>query len=452
MVRLKSGSQQLTQGSVWKGIVRFAIPILLSNLFQQLYNTVDTAVVGKFAGSEALAAVGSTGSLINLFVGFFLGISTGTGVIFATAYGAKDHERLKKVMHSALILAFGAGLFLTVFGVAFTRWMLRLMGSPDDVIDLAAEYMRIFFGGSLFMLIYNVGAGIIQASGDSRRPLIYLVISGVLNVICDVICVAVFHMGAAGAAVATVFSQLIACILIVLRLCRVPESWRLRFHELRFDKAVAGSIVRLAVPSGLQSCMFSLSNILIQAEINAFGSVAMAGVAAYGRIDGFGFMPIQALGLSITTFTSQNMGAQNYDRIREGVKTVFICAGICVLTVNTSIILFSDRLMLLFTSDAEVIRYGMMQMWRLAPFEPIFAISEILSGTVRGAGKVTQPMLIYLVTICAFRIVGLLILMPLVQDIRLVFWAYPTSWALCSAVMIVYYIKGSWKPKAESLI
>ncbi len=449
---MKSGSQQLTQGSVWKGIVRFAIPILLSNLFQQLYNTVDTAVVGKFAGSEALAAVGSTGSLINLFVGFFLGISTGTGVIFATAYGAKDHERLKKVMHSALILAFGAGLFLTVFGVAFTRWMLRLMGSPDDVIDLAAEYMRIFFGGSLFMLIYNVGAGIIQASGDSRRPLVYLVISGVLNVICDIICVAVFHMGAAGAAVATVFSQLIACILIVLRLCRVPESWRLRFKELRFDKAVAGSIIRLAVPSGLQSCMFSLSNILIQAEINAFGSVAMAGVAAYGRIDGFGFMPIQALGLSITTFTSQNMGAQNYDRIREGVRTVFICAGICVLTVNTSIILFSDRLMLLFTSDAEVIRYGMMQMWRLAPFEPVFAISEILSGTVRGAGKVTQPMLIYLVTICAFRIVGLLILMPLVQDIRLVFWAYPTSWALCSAVMIVYYIKGSWKPKAESLI
>ena len=448
---MKDKNQLLTQGSVWKGIVKFAIPILLSNLFQQLYNTVDTAVVGKFAGSEALAAVGSTGSLINLFVGFFLGISTGTGVIFATAYGAKDDDRLKKTLHSALLLAFGAGIFLTVVGVIGTRRMLQLMGSPDDVIDLATEYMRIFFGGSLFMLIYNVGAGIIQASGDSRRPLMYLVISGVLNVICDIVCVAVFHMGAAGAAVATVFSQLIACILIVLRLCRIPENWRLRFGEIRFDKAVAGSIIRLAVPSGLQSCMFSLSNILIQSEINAFGSVAMAGVAAYGRIDGFGFMPIQALGLSISTFTSQNLGAQNYDRIRAGVKTVFICAAICAVTVNTSIILFSDKLLLLFTSDPAVIEYGMMQMWRLAPFEPIFAISEILSGTVRGAGKVTQPMLIYLVTICAFRIVGLLILMPMVQDIRLVFWAYPTSWVLCSAVMIVYYARGSWKPKAAVL-
>ena len=448
---MKDKNQLLTQGSVWKGIVKFAIPILLSNLLQQLYNTVDTAVVGKFAGSEALAAVGSTGSLINLFVGFFLGISTGTGVIFATAYGAKDDERLKKTLHSALILAFGAGVFLTVVGILGTRWMLQLMGSPDDVIDLATEYMRIFFGGSLFMLIYNVGAGIIQASGDSRRPLVYLVISGVLNVICDIVCVAVFHMGAAGAAVATVFSQLIACILIVLRLCRIPENWRLRIREIRYDKAVAGSIIRLAVPSGLQSCMFSLSNILIQSEINAFGSVAMAGVAAYGRIDGFGFMPVQALGLSISTFTSQNLGAQNYDRIRAGVKTVFICAAICAVTVNTSIILFSDKFLLLFTSDPAVIEYGMMQMWRLAPFEPIFAISEILSGTVRGAGKVTQPMLIYLVTICAFRIVGLLILMPMVQDIRLVFWAYPTSWILCSAVMIVYYAKGSWKPKAAVL-
>lgn len=445
---MKDKNQLLTQGSVWKGIVKFAIPILLSNLFQQLYNTVDTAVVGKFAGSEALAAVGSTGSLINLFVGFFLGISTGTGVIFATAYGAKDDERLKKTVHSALVLAFGAGVFLTVVGIFGTRWMLKLMGSPDDVIDLATEYMRIFFGGSLFMLLYNVGAGIIQASGDSRRPLVYLVISGVLNVICDIICVAVFHMGAAGAAVATVFSQLIACILILLRLSRIPENWRLRFREIRFDKAVAANIIRLAVPSGLQSCMFSLSNILIQSEINAFGSVAMAGVAAYGRIDGFGFMPIQALGLSISTFTSQNLGARNYERIRTGVKTVFICAAVCAVTVNTSIILFSNKLLLLFTSDPAVIEYGMMQMWRLAPFEPVFAISEILSGTVRGAGKVTQPMLIYLVTICAFRIVGLLILMPVVQDIRLVFWAYPTSWVLCSAVMIVYYAKGSWKPKA----
>jgi len=444
---LENRNTYLVQGSVWKGIVRFAIPILLSNLFQQLYNTVDTAVVGKFAGSEALAAVGSTGALINLFVGFFLGISTGTGVIFATAYGARDIEKLKKVLHAALILAFGAGAVLTAVGTTCARGMLELMDSPADVIELASEYMQIYFAGSLFMLIYNVGAGIIQSSGDSRRPLIYLVISGVLNVICDVFCVAVLDMGAAGAAVATVFSQLIACALILIRLYRIPEGWRLRLRELRFDKRVAWNITKLAVPSGLQSCMFSLSNILIQAKINAFGSVAMAGVAAYSRIDGFGFMPIQALGLSISTFVSQNLGAGQYQRIRQGVKVVVLCACLSSLTVNSCICLFGRKLLRIFTDDPEVISYGMMQLWRLAPFEIIFAFSDVFAGAVRGAGKVTQPMIIYAITICAFRIVGLLILMPLIPDIRVVFWAYPTSWTICSAALTIYYSKGSWMPE-----
>lgn len=447
---MEKGNTRLTQGSVWKGIVSFAVPILLSNLFQQLYNTVDTAVVGRFAGSQALAAVGSTGSLINLFVGFFLGISSGTGVIFANAYGARDTERLKKVMNSALVLALGAGVILTVVGLLFTGDMLRLLHTPEDVFGEAVSYMRIYFGGSLFMMVYNIGAGIIQASGDSRRPLIYLVISGILNMLCDILCVAGFHMGAAGAAVATVFSQLIACILILVRLARVPESWHLKLSELRYDRATGRSIIRLAVPSGLQSCMFALSNILIQAKINAFGSTVMAGVAAYSRIDGFGFMPIQALGLSVTTFTSQNIGAGNLKRIRQGVRAVFACAAICVAVTTSNILLFSPKLLRLFTEDPEVIRYGLMQMWCLAPFEPIFAISEILSGTIRGAGKITPCMLIYLFAICVFRVIWLITLLPFFPHIRTVFIVYPVSWAVCTLVVILYYVKGKWRPALQA--
>lgn len=436
----------LTEGSVWKGLISFAVPIMLSNFFQQLYNTVDSAVAGRFAGSEALAAVGSTGALLNLFIGFFLGISTGTGVVFATAYGAKDERRLKMTMDTALILSFFAGVFLTVFGVIWSRDMLELMDSPADVIDQATSYLRVYFSGSVFMMIYNIGAGIIQASGDSKRPLIYLVISGILNVICDIICVAGLGMGAAGAALATVFSQFIAAGLIVAHLMRVPEGWRLRPLKMKYDGPTARKIAKLAVPSGLQSCMFALSNILIQAKINAFGSVAMAGTAAYGRLDGFGYMPTQALGLSISTFVSQNIGAGNFKRLKIGVRVTLVYMLCSSLAVTSLIILFSRPLLGLFTDNPSVAEYGLMMMWRLAPFAVIFAMSEMLAGAVRGAGKVIPPTIIYACAICVFRIIWITVLLPIYPDIRLVFWCYPVSWSVCAVCMLIYFIKGGWRP------
>lgn len=442
-VLAQHGSNSLTEGPIARGIIFFALPLLLSSIFQQLYNSIDAAVVGQYVGASALAAVGSTGSLINLLVGFFLGLSTGTGVLFAMHYGAGDHPGLKKIIDCSTLLSVAAGLFISVIGVVFCRPLLRFMHTPEDVLPLAVTYLRWFFTGTVANMVYNVGAAIIRAEGDSRRPLIYLVISGVANLILDLALVAGFRTGVAGAAIATVAAQLLSALLVVLRLTRMDPAYRLDLRHMHMDRLCTWDIVRISVPCGLQGSMFSISNLLVQIEINDFGTAAMAGVAAYSKIDAFSYIPVNALGLATSTFVGQNVGAGQYQRIRKGLRLGMALAIGLALLVAGVIVLFCKPLLALFTDDAASQAVGLQMMWYLAPFAWLLAFMDVLGGAIRGAGQATAVTVITALSICVFRVVWLLVMLHFIQDLRIVFLCYPLSWVLTAVATILFYYRGS---------
>lgn len=384
---MKNKIENLTEGVIWKKIVLFAIQIMLSNLLQQLYNACDSAVVGNFAGSEALAAVGSTGALINLLVGFFLGISTGTGVIFSRYFGADDEKKLLDVMNAAVMLSIICGIFIMIIGLIWTTDLLKIMHCPEDVINLATTYLRIYLLGMVGMLVYNVGSGIIRACGDSKHPLYYLMFSGILNLILNLIFVAGFNMGVAGSALATAISQFFSAFLVIMNLVRIPYSYRLNIRKIKFNKETAKQIIKISVPCGLQSSMFNISNMIVQIKINDFGSVAMAGCAAYEKIDGFLYMPMMALGLSISTFVGQNIGAGKYERIKKGVNVCLVLSVIMTMIGSAIVLLTGGRLLNVFTDNEEVKNIGILMMFILAPFTWTHSFTEILGGAIRGAGS-----------------------------------------------------------------
>lgn len=442
-VALHRDTNSLTEGPIAKGIILFALPLLLSSIFQQLYNSIDTAVVGQYVGPAALAAVGGTGSLINLLIGFFLGLSTGTGVLFAMHYGAGDHPGLKKIMNSAVVLTVAAGLFITVVGMVFCRPMLRLMHTPEDVLPLAVTYLRLFFTGTVANMLYNVGAAIIRAEGDSRRPLIYLVISGVANLILDLTLVAGFKTGVAGAAIATVLAQLLSAVLVVLRLTRMNPAYRLELRHIRVDRLCTWDIIRISVPCGLQGSMFSISNLLVQIEINSFGTAAMAGVAAYSKIDAFAYIPVNSLGLATSTFVGQNVGAGHFRRIQEGLRLGLVLAIALALTMASVIAVFCKPLLAMFTDDAASLAVGQQMMWFLIPFAWLLAFMDVLGGAIRGAGQATAVTVITALSICVFRVVWLLVMLHFINDLRIVFLCYPISWVLNAIATIIFYYRGS---------
>lgn len=384
---MKNKIENLTEGVIWKKIVLFAIPIMLSNLLQQLYNACDSAVVGNFAGSEALAAVGSTGALINLLVGFFLGISTGTGVIFSRYFGADDEKKLLDVMNAAVMLSIICGIFIMIIGLIWTTDLLKIMHCPEDIINLATTYLRIYLLGMVGMLVYNVGSGIIRACGDSKHPLYYLMFSGILNLILNLIFVAGFNMGVAGSALATAISQFFSAFLVIMNLVRIPYSYRLNIRKIKFNKETAKQIIKISVPCGLQSSMFNISNMIVQIKINDFGSVAMAGCAAYEKIDGFLYMPMMALGLSISTFVGQNIGAGKYERIKKGVNVCLVLSVIMTMIGSAIVLLTGGRLLNVFTDNEEVKNIGILMMFILAPFTWTHSFTEILGRAIRGAGS-----------------------------------------------------------------
>lgn len=441
-------ANSLTEGSIWKGLLFFAIPIMLSNLLQQMYNTIDSAVVGTWAGSEALAAVGSTSALINLLVGFFLGISTGAGVVYATYFGAKDEKNLRRVIDNSLILGAAAGIILTATGVIFCPQLLRLMNTPEDVMDLAVTYLRIYFGGIIVMLIYNIGAGLIRAGGDSRRPLYYLIISGFLNLVMDVLFVAVLGLGVAGAAWATVISQACSAVLVTVHMMRFPKGYRLTLRGIRFDKETSAQIVKLALPCGIQSSMFNIANLLVQVKINGFGSVAMAGVAAYTKIDGFVYTPTQAISLAVSTYVGQNIGAGNIDRAKKGVNRAVVLVLCTSITIGGTVLLLGEHLLHLFTSDEAVVDFGLQMMYVMASTAWTFSPADVLSGAMRGAGAATQVTIINALCICIFRILFLTFVLPLYMNISFLFMVYPMSWLLCTVCIVIYYRKGKWMKNA----
>lgn len=439
---MHSSEVTLTQGSIAKGLIFFSVPILLSNLFQQLYNAIDSAVVGSYCGELSLAAVGSTGSLINLLIGFFLGLSTGASVLYAMYYGARDYRGLKRLIDTAMIMSLISGVFISILGVIFSRELLIWMDTPDEVLPYAMTYLRIYLAGTVITMVYNVGSGMLRAEGDSKRPLIYLVAGGLTNLVLDLIFVAVLGWGVAGAAIATVAAQGVSAVLTVVRLTRLNSEYCLHPLKMRFDRLIFGKLMKVSIPCGLQSSMFNIANLLVQAKINSFGSVAMAGVAAYSKIDGFVYMPLMALSLAVSTYVGQNIGAGQFGRVRQGIKICQVIAFCLSALLGIIIFLTADQVLNLFTKEAEVKEFALGMMKYMAPFACTFTFSDIFGGAIRGSGETISVTIISAVCICVFRIVWLTVMLHFFNDIRIVYLCYPISWVLSSLCITVYYFFG----------
>lgn len=434
----------MTEGVIWKQILLFTIPLLIGNLFQLLYNTVDSVVVGQYVGSGALAAVGASNPIINLLIGFFMGLSSGAGVIVSQYFGAKKTELLQDSIHTSLALAFVSGLLLMVIGYALSPWMLQVTGTPLDVLDSSIVYLRIYFLGIIPVMLYNMGAGIQRAIGDSRRPLYYLCVGCAINIVLDLVFVIVFQMGVAGVAWATLIAQTTSALLSMLHLCTVKADYRVYIKKVRFEKAVLGKIIRIGLPSGLQQSIISFSNLLVQSQINSFGSFAMAGCGAYNKIDAFAGLPIQSFNLSITTFVGQNMGAKKYDRVKQGIKTCMLWTIGVTLVVSMVIYMGADQMLSIFSSEADVLYYGHYMMSVMAPAYIFLAISNVLCGAVRGAGDATTPMFILVFSYCIARQIWIYCAMPFYHDISIVFWGYSLTWILSAILSAWYYYKSNW--------
>ncbi len=436
----------MTEGVIWKQLLAFSMPLLVGNLFQQLYNTVDSVVVGNFIGSDALAAVGSSNSLINLIIGMFMGIGTGAGVIISQYYGARDEEKLHWAVHTTMALSLAGGVILIAVGVFLSPLILMWMGTPDTVMPNSVAYLRIFFCGSLFNLLYNMGAGVLRAVGDSKRPLYYLCVSSVVNIILDLVFVVVFKMGTAGVGYATVIAQAVSSLLTVRALIATEEIYRLVPADLRIDKRMMVRILKLGIPSGIQQSIISLSNVIVQANVNSFGSAAMAGFGAYSKIDGFAMLPLQSFCLASTTFTGQNIGAKKSRRVKQGIFQGVVIS--LAYTALISVILYwnAKRILGIFSPDTGVIAYGYRTMLILLPFYWTIAIHQILMGSIRGSGRTMVSMLIGVGNMCILRMIYINLLVPFFPSYTAVMWCYPITWMTTTLMDCIYTIKARWIP------
>lgn len=430
----------ITEGVIWKQLLLFFFPILFGTFFQQLYNTADAVVVGRFVGKEALAAVGgSTSMLTNLLVGFFVGLSSGATVIIAQFYGAGRGQRVSEAVHTAIAFSLLCGILMTVGGLLFSDTALRLMGTPEDIMDNASGYLHIYFVGITANLLYNMGAGILRAIGDSKRPFYFLVVSCFTNIALDLLFVVGLRMGVRGAAVATILSQVVSACLVLGTLMRADGSYRFEIRKTRITPVILVRIIRIGFPAGLQSVMYSFSNLVIQSSVNALGTDTVAAWAAYGKIDSTYWMIINTLGISITTFVGQNYGAGRLDRVK---RSVYVCLGIsCIITVGLSTILYltGGYIYLLFTTDAEVIAIGMKILHFLVPAFVTYLCIEIYSGALRGVGDCWIPMIMTALGVCVLRVVWILIAVPIRPDILTVVFSYPLTWTITTVLFNIYY-------------
>ena len=446
-------SNQITEGVIWKQLLFFFFPILFGTFFQQLYNTTDAVIVGQFVGKEALAAVGGpAATLINLLIGFFTGLSSGATVIISQYYGAKKQDDVKNTVHTAIALSIAGGAVIMILGLLFSGVALRAMNTPAEVLSLSVIYMRVYFLGVIPSLIYNMGAGILRAVGDSKRPLYFLILSCLVNIILDVLFVTVLKMGVIGVAVATALSQVISALMVTVTLLKTEDSYRLYMKEIRFSPELLHKIIRIGLPAGIQSTMYSASNLIIQSSINVFGTDTIAAWTAYGKIDGLFWMILGAYGVSITTFAGQNFGAGKYDRIKKSVR---ICLGMAALTslVLSVIVLTGGRIFFrLFTDDPDVVSIGLGMMRVISPSYVTYICIEILGGTARGCGDAIPPMLMTCVGICVLRVVWILTAVPLRPEMSTVAFSYPLTWTATSLLFIVYYLRGNWLRRCRGVV
>ena len=445
LIRQRPDINGITEGVIWKQLLLFFFPIVLGTFFQQLYNTADAIIVGKVVGKEALAAVGgSTGTLINLLVGFFVGVASGASVIIAQLFGARKGEEVSRAVHTTIALALVSGALLTTVGLIFAEDILHLMGTPQEVMAYAVPYLSIYFLGMIPQLIYNIGSGILRAVGDSRRPMLFLIGAAMTNIVLDIILVLGLGMGVRGAAYATIISQLVSAVMILVSLRHATPVYRLHFRKIRFHGSILRRIIVIGLPAGLQSVMYSLSNIIIQATVNGFGTDVMAAWTAYGKIDGLFWMIISAFGVSITTFAGQNFGAHQYDRMRRSVR---VCWGMAAgITVCMSALIFTiGRSMLgMFTDDPHVVEVGLSIIHLITPMWIMYISIEILSGAMRGAGETLIPTLMTLVGVCLMRVFWVSTIVPRFHQLRVLLASYPLTWSITSMLFIAYYLRGKW--------
>lgn len=434
----------MTEGSVVKNILFFSVPLILGNLLQQLYNTVDSVIVGNYVGSNALAAIGSSTSLVYLLIAFSQGVSVGAGVVISQRLGQKNKEGVQISVHTALALAGILGIILTVGGILFSKEILLWMNTPEEVLTDAVKYLRLYSAGMVFNVVYNMAAGILNAAGNSRRSLGYLAIASVTNLILDLVFIVGMKTGIAGAAIATNIGQMISCLLAIWFLVRTQTDYKVYLNKIKIHKSTAGLIIKIGLPTGFQNMVISLSNILVQSSVNSFGANAMAGFGAYMKVDGFNVLPVTSFGMAATTFVGQNFGAGKLERVKRGM---WMTLGIGILyTITTGVLLltFSETIMHLFSNDPAVIAYGLQAMRFFCPFYWVLSILHALSGTVRGTGKSIPPMIVLLISLCLFRVLWVQFVMPNIASIEGIFMLYPISWMIGSGLMILYTWKGQW--------
>ena len=434
----------MTEGPIARQILAFTLPLLLGNVFQQLYNTVDSVVVGNFVGKEALATVGSSSSMIGMIVSLFMGIGVGASVIISQYYGAGNLKKMENAIYTAIAFGIAAGVLLTVIGIVVSPVILRWMKTPETVMEGSVIFLRIYFLGSLPSMLYNIGSSIFHAFGDSKKPLLYLIIASIVNILLDLLFVAVFRWGIAGAGYATVLSQTISAVLTYMTLTGKRSIYRLELKRIRFYREELRLIIRLGIPSGLQNSIISFSNVIVQSNINSFGDDAMAGCGAYSKIEGFGFLPITCFAMSMTTFISQNLGAKKYDRSKKGARFGILCSITMAELVGVLIYAFAPVLIAAFNNDPEVIAYGTTQARTVTLFYFLLAFSHCVAGILRGAGKATIPMLVMMCCWCIIRITYISIVVKIIPVINVIFWAYPLTWTLSSIIFLIYFLKADW--------
>jgi len=434
----------LTEGPIWKAMLLFALPVFLGNVFQQLYNTFDAWCVGNYIGDDALAAVSSSGSLIFMMVSFFNGLAMGAGVVIAKSFGAKQYDEMGRSIHTAIAFGLITGVALTVAGVAFTPTILRWMGTPKEVLPESISYFRYYFLGAIFVVMYNIFVGILHAVGDSKHPLYYLMISTGVNIVLDMLFVAVLGWGVGSAAVATTISQGISALLCFVHLLRVKSPYRVAFRKIRLHKKSLVDILRYGLPSGVQNSVIAVANVVVQSNINSFGKAAMAGCGSYSKLEGFAFLPVTCFTQALSTFVGQNLGACQHGRVKKGVAFGIACSCIMAEIIGIGCYLLAPQLIGLFSETQEAIDYGTQHMRTICLFYCLLSLSHCIAGIMRGAGKATVPMFTMLLCWCVIRVSYITVAVKLVNKLTTVSWAYPITWTLSSIVFLIYFFTADW--------
>ncbi len=445
----KTTAMDMTQGSIMKLLLLFALPLLLGNLFQQLYNTVDVLVVGNFVGKEALAAVGSVASIINMLVLFFNGVSIGAGVVISHYFGAHDEENVHQAVETTMAVTLFFSVLFTIIGVSMVPFMLRLMSTPDDVFESASVYLRIYFSGISGLLIYNMGSGILRAVGDTKRPLMFLCLSSLMNIVLDLVFVIAFGKGIAGVAYATIISQFVSACLVLTYLTRTKDIYRFTLRDMKLNRRILNQILAIGLPTGIQSAITCFSNVVVQAYINGFGASCMAGWSCYAKIDQFVFLPMQSMGMAVTTFVGQNTGAGDTERAKKGTYTGLGMAIVITICGVIPLWIFAEAAMGMFSQDPSVIYYGVFFVRFCMLFITCCCFNQVLSGALRGVGDAKAPMFIMIFSFVLFRQLYLFVATHIVNNIYVVGFGYPAGWIMCSSLFMIYYRFSGWEKRVQ---